>query len=129
MGYSRKKNLYFTKVHEQAIIDYCSTKDMKTRNELYNIYIGPAFDEMVDKIVYQLKRAMLPSYVKGGFGGITDEDRTLKIPNTMDIEYFYAPPNSNSTQRNNYLNKIATCYLTDMSVSYGGDRYKAYRPS
>ena len=85
--------------------------------------------QMVDKIVYQLKRAMLPSYVKGGFGGITDEDRTLKIPNTMDIEYFYAPPNSNSTQRNNYLNKIATCYLTDMSVSYGGDRYKAYRPS
>ena len=60
--------------------------------------------QMVDKIVYQLKRAMLPSYVKGGFGGITDEDRTLKIPNTMDIEYFYAPPNSNSTQRNNYLN-------------------------
>ena len=85
--------------------------------------------QMVDKIVYQLKRAMLPSYVQGGFGGITDEDRTLKIPNTMDIEYFYAPPNSNSTQRNNYLNKIATCYLTDMSVSYGGDRYKAYRPS
>ena len=50
MARTRKKNLYFTKVHEQAIIDYCLTKDMKIRNELYNTYIGPAFDEMVDKI-------------------------------------------------------------------------------
>ena len=31
-------------------------------------------------------------------------------------------------KRNKYLNKITTCYLTDMSVKYGSDRYTAYRP-
>jgi hypothetical protein len=29
----------------------------------------------------------------------------------------------------NFLNKISTCYLTDLSVKYGGDRYKAYKPN
>ena len=56
-----RKNHYFTKVHEQAIVDYCNTNDMKTRNELYNVYIGPAFDEMVDKIVYTYKFTNLPN--------------------------------------------------------------------
>jgi hypothetical protein len=57
----KKKNHYFTKIHEQAIIDYCSTTDSKTRNELYNTYIGPAFNEMVDKIVYTYKFTNLPN--------------------------------------------------------------------
>ena len=52
---AKKKNHYFTKIHEQAIIDYCLTKDLRKRNELYNTYIGPAFNEMVDKIVYTYK--------------------------------------------------------------------------
>ena len=57
----KNKNHYFTKVHEQAIIDYCATEDMKLRNELYKEYIGPVFDEMVDKIVYTYKFTMLPN--------------------------------------------------------------------
>jgi len=56
-----KKNHYFTKVHEQAIIDYCSTEDMTIRNHLYKVYIGPVFDEMVDKIVYTYKFTTLPN--------------------------------------------------------------------
>jgi len=55
------KNHYFTKVHEQAIIDYCNTEDMKIRNHLYKIYIGPVFSEMVDKIVYTYKFTTLPN--------------------------------------------------------------------
>ena len=58
---ARKKNHYFTKVHEQAIIDYCLTTDSKERNELYNTYIGPAFSELVDKIVYTYKFTNLPN--------------------------------------------------------------------
>jgi len=58
---TKNKNHYFTKVHEQAIIDYCATEDMKLRNELYKEYIGPVFDEMVDKIVYTYKFTMLPN--------------------------------------------------------------------
>jgi len=55
------KNHYFTKVHEQAIIDYCNTEDSKRRNQLYKEFIGPVFDEMVDKIVYTYKFTTLPN--------------------------------------------------------------------
>jgi hypothetical protein len=56
-----KKNYYFTKVHEQAIIDYCKTTDSKERNRLYKELIGPVFNEMVDKIVYTYKFTTLPN--------------------------------------------------------------------
>tara|TARA_A100001515_G_scaffold23433_1_gene18063 strand:- start:47265 stop:47957 length:693 start_codon:yes stop_codon:yes gene_type:complete len=57
----RKKNNYFTKVHEQAIIDYALTNDIKIRTELYIQLIQPAFNEMVDKIVYTYKFNNLPN--------------------------------------------------------------------
>jgi len=57
----RTKNHYFTKVHEQAIIDYVKTACIKERTELYEGYIQPAFDEMVDKIVYTYKFTNLPN--------------------------------------------------------------------
>jgi len=57
----RKKNNYFTKVHEDAIIKYALTDDKSVRSELYISYIGPAFDEMVDKIVYTYKFNNLPN--------------------------------------------------------------------
>jgi len=57
----KRKNYYFTKVHEQAIIDYCSTDDYPTRNKLYEEFIGPVFDEMVDKIVFTYKFTTLPN--------------------------------------------------------------------
>ena len=55
------KNHYFTKVHEQAIIDYCKSTSSKERNMLYKEFIGPVFDEMVDKIVYTYKFTTLPN--------------------------------------------------------------------
>jgi hypothetical protein len=57
----RNKNHYFTKVHEQAIIDYTATCDIKIRTTLYITYIGPAFSEMVDKIIYTYKFTSLPN--------------------------------------------------------------------
>jgi hypothetical protein len=50
----RKKNSrnYFTKEHEDAIIEFNNTDDQRRRDELYSTLIGPAFDEMVDKIVF-----------------------------------------------------------------------------
>jgi len=57
----RTKNNYFTKVHEDAIVRYCKSTDNKERNELYKQYIGPVFDEMVDKIVYTYKFNTLPN--------------------------------------------------------------------
>ena len=57
----RQKNNYFTKVHEEAIIKYASTDLKAVRSELYIEYIGPAFDEMVDKIVFTYKFTTLPN--------------------------------------------------------------------
>ena len=57
----KKKNNYFTKVHEDAIIQYALTDDKSIRSELYIKYIGPGLDEMVDKIVYTYKFNNLPN--------------------------------------------------------------------
>ena len=56
-----KKNNYFTKDHENAIVEYALTDSKKKRTELYIEYIGPAFDQMVDKIVYTYKFTNLPN--------------------------------------------------------------------
>jgi hypothetical protein len=52
---SSKKNHYFTKVTEQAIIDYCATDNLNVRTQLYIDHIQPAFNELVTKIVYTYK--------------------------------------------------------------------------
>ena len=57
----KRKNHYFTKVHQDAIVEYALTKDIKIRTKLYIELIGPAFDEMVDKIVYTYKFTNLPN--------------------------------------------------------------------
>jgi len=57
----KTKRLYFTQVHEDAIVEYVASDDLRVRTELYIKYIGPAFDEMVDKIVYTYKFTTLPN--------------------------------------------------------------------
>jgi hypothetical protein len=57
----KRKNHYFTKIHQDAIVEYTLTKDIKVRTKLYIELIGPAFDEMVDKIVYTYKFTNLPN--------------------------------------------------------------------
>ena len=53
----RKKNYYFTKVHEEAIVKYASTNDNKIRTELYIEYVQPAFlflrEERLNTTTYQ----------------------------------------------------------------------------
>jgi|TARA_R100000388_G_scaffold94967_2_gene84557 hypothetical protein len=61
MPRKKTKNHYFRKEHQDAIVAYCSTEDFNKRNELYNEFIGPVFDEMVDKIVYTYKFTSLPN--------------------------------------------------------------------
>ena len=57
----RKKNHYFTQDHENAIIRYCQTTCVRERTELYVRWIEPAFNEMVDKIVFTYKFTNLPN--------------------------------------------------------------------
>ena len=59
-GSSEKKH-YFTKVHEQAIVDYINSEDREQREKLYVSLIQPAFNELVDKIVYTYKFTSLPN--------------------------------------------------------------------
>ena len=61
MARKRTKNHYFRREHQDAIVEYCQTQDPKRRNELYKNFIGPVFDEMVDKIVYTYKFTSLPN--------------------------------------------------------------------
>ena len=69
--YSKKKTtpqkrkttgkIYFSKEHENAIVYYAKTKDKKIRQKLYIELIGPAFNEMVDKMVFTYKFTSLPN--------------------------------------------------------------------
>jgi hypothetical protein len=56
-----KKNHYFTQVHEDAIVKYAITEDRELRSKLYEEYIQPAFDQMVDKIIYTYRFTTLPN--------------------------------------------------------------------
>ena len=57
----RQKNNYFTKIHENAIVEYALTDNRTLRTKLYIELIGPALDELVDKIVYTYKFNTLPN--------------------------------------------------------------------
>jgi hypothetical protein len=94
--------------------------------------------KQVDAIINAFKIAMLPKYtdsfglaagttlgVASGSGG---EGRTLTIPTTMDIKYYYQDTDG-QPKENLYLNKISTCYLSNLDVKYGGDRFTAYEPT
>ena len=96
---------------------------------------------VVNNIIQEFKSAMLPEYSGFNLEGVpviggtqaaaltssAISDRTLTVPDLFDIKYMYLDENY-SPKRNRYLNRITSCYLTDMSVKYGSDRYTAYRP-
>ena len=61
MPKKKKKNHYFTQVHEDAIVKYANSSDYDLRSKLYEEYIQPAFDSMVDKIIYTYRFTTLPN--------------------------------------------------------------------
>ena len=93
-------------------------KGITKRQFQYSFVMMPKSEmeaEQVEAIVKTFKAHMLPS--------LTDKDlgiRRLNIPSTFDIQYYY------DNAENPHLHKISTCVLETMSVSYGGDRYKAF---
>ncbi len=52
---------YFTKFHEDAIIQYVASQDRKERESLYITHIAPVLSEMVNKIIYTYKFTTLPN--------------------------------------------------------------------
>ena len=73
--------------------------------------------DQIQEIIYAFKFNMMPEFVGDTKG------RKLKVPNTFDIQYMY------QNAENSYLNKVSTCFLEKMDVSYGGDRYKTFDAS
>ena len=71
----------------------------------------------IQRIIYAFKFNMLPEFA----GSL--KSRQMRVPNTFDIQYMY------QNAENNYLNKISTCYLETMDVTYGGARYKTFDSS
>jgi hypothetical protein len=57
----KRKNYYFTKIHEDAIVEYANTASRERRSELYISLIQPALDEMVNKIVFTYRFTSLPN--------------------------------------------------------------------
>jgi hypothetical protein len=52
--------MYFTQVHEDAIVKYCNTVEYRKKDRIYNSLIQPAFSQMVDKIVFTYRFTTLP---------------------------------------------------------------------
>ena len=69
--------------------------------------------EMVKDIVTAFKFHMASDYRDGTF-------REMNIPSFFNITYMY------KNDENPFLNKISTCALEKMDVSYGGDRFVSY---
>jgi hypothetical protein len=69
--------------------------------------------EEIEKIVKQFKFHMASRY--------TDETfREMEIPSMFNIRYMHR------NAENTHLNKISTCALENMEVSYGSERFVAY---
>jgi len=71
--------------------------------------------KIVEEIVYQFKVNMMPEYSN------TTTRREMDIPNTFEIDYQY------KGSRNSFLNRINTCFLQDVNVQYGAERFTAYK--
>ena len=69
----------------------------------------------IERIIHTFKLNMMPEFVVGS-------QREMKIPNTFDIQYM------NQGVENTFINKISTCFLKGVDVTYGGDRFTAYDP-
>tara|TARA_B100000700_G_C14881584_1_gene778350 strand:+ start:94 stop:753 length:660 start_codon:yes stop_codon:yes gene_type:complete len=53
--------MYFTQDHEDAILKFCTSEDRQEKEKLYIEFIQPAFNQMVDKIVFSYKFTNLPN--------------------------------------------------------------------
>jgi len=72
---------------------------------------------IVEDIIYHFKLYMMPKYSN------PTTRREMDIPGTFNIEYMY------KGSENNFINKVSTCFLKNVQVEYGADRFTAYEPT
>ena len=76
----------------------------------------------INKIIHNFKINSAPDY-NDGLG------MEMTIPNRWQIEYYSSGAGSDGTpSQNGYLTSIGECFLENISVVYGGDKYIAHEP-
>ena len=94
-------------------------KNVDRRSFQYTFKMIPKNSREADeirKIVFAFKSNMLPEMLNG-----RDRD-TMTVPNTFNIQYMY------KGKENDYVHRISECFLDNVGVTYGGDRYKTFEP-
>ena len=72
--------------------------------------------ELVDRIVKMFKTYAMPEYKN------SSTRREMLIPDMFNIKYMYG------NAENSFINKVSKCFLKDITVEYGADRFTAYAP-
>ena len=91
------------------------------RSFSYNFVMIPKSEaeaKMIEQIVQAFKMGMHPEFVDA-----TKSFRRVKMPDLFEITYH------SHGGENSFINKISTCYLKSVNVTYGGDRYTAHEPT
>jgi len=91
-------------------------KSMRFREFSFNYQFVPRNQQEylnVQNIIYQFKRHMHPEVSGSGL--------FLIYPSEFNIEYYYRG------SQNVHINKIASCALKNMKVTYGGDQFNTVR--
>ena len=94
-------------------------KQVRRRIFTYNFKMLPKNSREADEIrniIKMFQVNMLPEMKRGR------QLTTMNFPNTFDIRYMY------NGSDNDYIHRVSTCVLTDMTVSYGGDKFKTFTP-
>ena len=94
-------------------------KQVRRRIFTYDFKMLPKNSREADEIrniIKMFQVNMLPEMKRGR------QLTTMNFPNTFDIRYMY------NGSDNDYIHRVSTCVLTDMTVSYGGDKFKTFTP-
>ena len=92
---------------------------LEKRKFNYTFKMTPRSEEEAEEIraiIFAFKANMLPE-LDGGY----EKGRRMIVPNTFDIKYMY------QGDENQYLNKISTCVLENLTVKYGGEQFQAFK--
>ena len=87
------------------------------RNFTYTFNFMPKSEQeakIIDEIIYKFKLHSMPEYINNS------TRREMRIPDTFEIDYMYL------NKENNFINKINTCFLKNVAVEYGADRFTAH---
>ena len=77
--------------------------------------------DMINEIIYQFKVNSAPDYAD-------NLGMQMTIPHRWAIEY-YNTGTTGAPSTNSYLTKMDECFLENIQVTYGGDKYVAHEPN